>query len=376
MMAHALAAAGHPASILTSGRPGAVQDGPVTVHGVDIAPPRLRGWWRADRVVPASPWWASRAFARVLRAGLARDLDIVEFAEFLGEGFCYARSRPRLPVVVHVHHPRWRVALFYGEPRTRRLWLIHRLEMAALRAADGIRAPSRAFLDLVRGWVNLDGKVARVIPYPLDLTRFCPPTAQSPADYLLFASRIEHRKGADLLPQVVAELRRRGVGLEVRVAGGPGRIPEFADEVSARLRALPGVKLLGPVGQRELVPLLQGALAALVPSRDENFPFSCAEPIACGTPVIAGRVGGIPEMVTDGVQGILTAPQDVRALADAVCRLHADRDLRRELGANARRQAERLLSPERVAADTINFYAEVIDRWRQGSGRRSAAHRP
>ncbi|HEY7675712.1 MAG TPA: glycosyltransferase family 4 protein [Candidatus Methylomirabilis sp.] len=375
MMAHALAAAGHPTGVLTGGSPGVAHDGPVPVHLVDTAPPRLRGWWRGDRLLPASYLWASRAFARALRSGPAAGAEIVEFAEFRGEGLSYARARRRPPVVIRVHHPCWRSAQFGGQPRTARLWMLHRMEMAALRASDAVTAPTRAFLDLVRGWVNLEGKPARVIPNPLDLARFRPPDAEAPADYLLFASRLEYRKGADLLPALVAGLRGRGIDLEVRVAGGAGRESDFAADVSARLRALPGVKLLGAIGERELVPLMQGALAMLVPSRDENFPYALAEALACGAPVIAARVGGIPEIVSDGVEGMLVAPADVAALADAVRRLHGDRGLRRLLGANARRRAGSLFSLERVAAETADFYGEVIDRGRRPGGRRPAGRR-
>jgi glycosyltransferase involved in cell wall biosynthesis len=372
MMAHALAAAGHPTGVLTGGSPGVVQDGPVPVHLVDTAPPRIRGWWRADRSLPASYLWASRAFSRALRSGLRGDTEIVEFAEFRGEGLSYARSRRRAPVVIRVHHPCWRTAQFSGQPRTPRLWMLHRMEMAALRAADAVTAPTRAFLDLVRGWVDLEGKPARVIANPLDLRRFRPPEEEAPADYLLFASRLEYRKGADLLPGLVALLRARGIDLEVRVAGGEGRESGFAGNVAAQLGGLPGVKLLGPIGERELMPLQQGALAVLVPSRDENFPYACAEALACGTPVVAARVGGIPEIVSDGVEGILVPSQDVGGLADAVGRLHGDRGLRRRMGAHARRRAESLFSLERVAAETIDFYTEVIERCRRPGGGRPA----
>ena len=149
--------------------------------------------------------------------------------------------------------------------------------------------------------------------------------------------------------------------MEIRVAGGAGRAVDLAESVSAQLRGLPGVKILGSLGERELVHLFQGALAVLVPSRDENFPYACAEALACGTPVIAARVGGIPELVSDGVEGILTDSGDIRGLADAVARLVADRDLCRQIGANARRRAERLLSSDRIAAQTVDFYREVIE---------------
>jgi glycosyltransferase involved in cell wall biosynthesis len=95
------------------------------------------------------------------------------------------------------------------------------------------------------------------------------------------------------------------------------------------------VRLLGPQPRERTLELARAADAAVLSSAWENFPHSVVEALAVGTPVVATNVGGVAEVVQDGVNGLLVPPQDVGALAAALRRVLDDVALRERLAAAA-----------------------------------------
>jgi len=97
----------------------------------------------------------------------------------------------------------------------------------------------------------------------------------------------------------------------------------------------------------------------LLPSRSEGFGRANLEAMAAGKPVVSTRVGGIPEVVSDGETGLLVPPGDRAALAGAIIRLGEDQDLRRQMGAAGRRRAK-LFSVKRMVEGVVRVYHETI----------------
>src|SRR5581483_10833323 len=95
------------------------------------------------------------------------------------------------------------------------------------------------------------------------------------------------------------------------------------------------VRFLGSLPREDVLALMRGADAALLSSAWENFPHTLVEALAVGTPAIATRVGGVPEIVTDGENGLLVPPGDATALAAAIRRFLDDDALRARLTAAA-----------------------------------------
>jgi glycosyltransferase involved in cell wall biosynthesis len=96
-------------------------------------------------------------------------------------------------------------------------------------------------------------------------------------------------------------------------------------------------------------------------ARAEAFGKTVTEAMACGTPVVASAVGGIPEQLLDGRTGFLAPPGDGRALAEAALRLLRDAGLRADLGAQAARQGARFSLEQQVDA-FLGWYAEILPR--------------
>jgi glycosyltransferase involved in cell wall biosynthesis len=167
-------------------------------------------------------------------------------------------------------------------------------------------------------------------------------------DTLLFFGRISRYKGLDVLLQAFGEVSARRPGARLLVVGS-GDLSPYA----GALRTLPGVTVVNRwLADREVHPFFAQADVVVLPYVDGTQSGVAAIAAACGLPVVATTVGGLPEQVTDGVTGLLVPPGDPRALADACVRLLASPDLRATLGARAAERARREWSWE-VAAERV-----------------------
>jgi N-acetyl-alpha-D-glucosaminyl L-malate synthase BshA len=113
--------------------------------------------------------------------------------------------------------------------------------------------------------------------------------------------------------------------------------------------------------QPKIVDYLSAADVLLLPSEQESFGLAALEAMACEVPVIASRVGGIPEVVTDGETGFLSAVGDVEKMAADAARLLSDAALRREMGKRARESAVSRYRTDLVIPQYLSFYERVID---------------
>jgi glycosyltransferase involved in cell wall biosynthesis len=109
-----------------------------------------------------------------------------------------------------------------------------------------------------------------------------------------------------------------------------------------------------------LARLYSSAEIAVTASLYEGFGLPAAEAMACGTPVIATRAGALPEIVGEHGTGILVPPADPPALAAAIKRLLADKQLRQRMGDAARKRIEESFSWEGAARKTLEVYQEVL----------------
>lgn len=175
----------------------------------------------------------------------------------------------------------------------------------------------------------------------------------SPADiepgFFLYAGRVAAEKGA---ATIVRAAESAGIGLVV-AGEGPLRASLAAGRPG-------GVEFVGCVDSARVSELLRAAVGAVVPSEwFENASMSVLEAMAAGKPVVASRIGGIPEQVRDGEEGLLVAPGDVDGFAEALRRLAADRELAQRLGEAARARAREVFSPEKHLETLERVYAEV-----------------
>jgi len=205
----------------------------------------------------------------------------------------------------------------------------------AVVSSDAVTVPSVWLAEATRRNLDLpDDFPIDVVPNFVDTDRFTPAPPATPP-FLIHVSNFRPLKRAGGVVRVFARVRA-GRPARLRLVGdGPERAAAFA--LAHQLGVAGDVELAGEHG--ELPALLAGAAAFLLPSETESFGLAALEALAAGIPVVASRVGGLPEVVRDGEDGFLHAVGDVEAMAASAARLVDDAALRARLGAAARARA-------------------------------------
>ncbi|HEX8072819.1 MAG TPA: N-acetyl-alpha-D-glucosaminyl L-malate synthase BshA [Pyrinomonadaceae bacterium] len=157
--------------------------------------------------------------------------------------------------------------------------------------------------------------------------------------------------------EVLARVRRRGVNARlVMVGDGSER-----GRAEHRARGLDVAAYCAFVGkQPRIADYLSAADVLLLPSEQESFGLAALEAMACEVPVVASRVGGVPEVVTDGETGYLSDVGDVDKMAADAARLLADEELRRATGRRARQSAVARYSTDLIIPRYVEFYERVL----------------
>lgn len=232
----------------------------------------------------------------------------------------------------------------------------------ASRAADRVVAVSHAVAKALRGRGTPARKLA-IVHNGLIAERVDRPTSER--ELFQWRDRIGWTEAQRTLGIVARPKDQRVVLEALRLVRTPVRLvlagvdPASALGAVARGVAPPHAVVCLPFTP-EVAPLYRLLDLALLPSRMEGFSQSLLEAMALEKPVIASAAGGNPELVTDGVDGLLVAPLDPTAWAGAVERLLGDRVLAARLGAAARRTARERFSLERTVAGTLDVYRSLV----------------
>ncbi|MGO9097226.1 MAG: N-acetyl-alpha-D-glucosaminyl L-malate synthase BshA [Bryobacteraceae bacterium] len=159
--------------------------------------------------------------------------------------------------------------------------------------------------------------------------------------------------------RILQGVRREVPAHLLMVGDGPDRAP--AENLARELGIEQHVTFLGKQGHVErLLPL---AHVLLQPSELESFGLAALEAMACGVPPVATRVGGVPELITDGVDGYLEAPGDVAAHTARAVSLLTDDALRARMSGAARHTAETRFCTGLIIPEYERYYEEVCSRW-------------
>ncbi len=229
---------------------------------------------------------------------------------------------------------------------------------ALLRTVDRFVSPSQFLRQRYIDW-GLDGEQIDVIANGLPRRDVPARKVRQENDRPIFGyfGNLNPWKGTTVLLEAARQLIDEGLRFELRVHGGaPFQSDGFKDEI-ARLfkKTAPTVQQRGAYRRDDITELIAAVDCTIVPSIWwENAPLVIGEAQAQRKPVIASNIGGMAEMVQDGVSGLTVTPNDPRALAAAMRRIAENPDLRRRLSANARK-------PDDIDA-TARRYLTLIDK--------------
>jgi glycosyltransferase involved in cell wall biosynthesis len=362
VLAPALVRAGHRVSILYIHFPGeTIPNAADGIEGCRVYHAAVGDWHyyarratfgRSSLPLVVRAFEHARTLGRMVTDIYQREgLDLVELPEVI--------TTPKwmndIPYVMRLHSSAWMCRQMYGEASLLSDSIEARLEGYTLRRAIGISSPSEFVADYIRPMCNLGKQPIEIIPYPIDTAQFAPNTERAKPPLILFVGRVEKRKGADVLMRAIPLVRAKHPDCKFAFAG------RVSDDLQEQVATMPAcVQFLGVQPREELVQWYQRASVFVAPSLWDNSPNTVYEAMACGAPVVASRVGGIPELVDDGTTGLLVPPDDAKALADAILALLDDPARRAQMGQRAREKAVVEYGVEKVAARTLEFYGRVL----------------
>lgn len=273
-------------------------------------------------------------------------------------GFSFLRSamdmliarRHDCPVVLHIHGAKFD-AFYEAQPAYRRA-MIRR----CLTHADRVIALSDGWSQKLRSMAP--GARLSVIENAVD----CPPPVikprrAGPLRFILLA-RMDTWKGIDDLLSACATLATRTVDFELVLAGPAGTAGD-AITLPEKINAMglgQCVRYVGPVHGREKDTLLREADAYVLSSWNEGLPISLLEAIAYGLPIVATRVGAVPEVIVEGREGLLVPARQQKELAQAMRSMIDNPARRANMSASARRLAQQRFSTDRLRSDLLRLY--------------------
>jgi len=325
----------------------------------------------------------------LVMAGEMSDVDIVHchtwYSHLAG---MLVRQLLQVPMVLTTHslepHRPWKVEQL-GTAYHASSWV----ERTAYQNADGVVAVSQSMMDDVHELYGVHLDRIAIIHNGINLAQYKPTFNPQVLNrhgidpeipYVLFVGRVTRQKG---IIHLVNAIRSIDPGVQIVLCAGAPDTKEIGEEMkqaveeARKLTANPVIWIAEMLPKDEIIPLYSHAAVFVCPSVYEPFGIINLEAMACETPVVASRVGGIPEVVIPDLTGLLV-PIEPRSqvdvepanpqrfsenLASAINQLLRAPEESRAMGKRARSRVEEHFSWTSIAAKTLGFYEQVIARW-------------
>jgi glycosyltransferase involved in cell wall biosynthesis len=243
-------------------------------------------------------------------------------------------------------------------------WYIRPILAWTLRKASALTAISedckmhafRAGADETNMWVVMNGA---------DLRRFSPTPPSEPqgspfGPQMVFACRqIFPRKGIRVLIEATARLVTKYSDLRLIIAGDGFERPVL-EKLTQDLGIADRTTFLGWMPNKALPPYYRGCAVSVIPSLEEGFGIPAAEAMGCEVPVVATDAGGLPEVVADGITGLVVPKGNIEALAGAIDRILGDPELRAKMGKAGRQRALERFDWDRSVEQFESAYRVVL----------------
>ena len=291
--------------------------------------------------------------------------DLVEFADVNAEGWAYLHQSNRKPVVVRCHTPTFVLREYHTQDEMpySTNWTA-RAEKSAILRADRLTAPSLDMARTISTHIGIPVSNISVIPNILDVNAFKSPSIESVTSdglTVLHVGRLERVKGIEVLARAIPRIKEQVAAIRfVLVGAGDAWQKQLQSQLQAAGIA-DQVIFTGATDQETLLNWYRKADIAVVPTLNyESFSYTCAQAMAAGLPLVASRIGGIPETVGNGEAALLVRPGDVDELARAITLLATDALMRQRLATKAQRRAQEYFASDVVARQTLQAYRSLL----------------
>ena len=289
------------------------------------------------------------------------DIDLVEAPDWTG---ITSFIRPqKCPVVIRLNGSDTYFCHLEGRPSK---WINRFHERRALRKANGIISVSEFTGKTTQNIFDLFFNY-RVIHNGIDVHEFTPDHKGVEKSRILYFGTLIRKKGVLELPLIFNCVHKSNPSAELILVGNDSEdITSGSNSTWALMqpffdaKALKKVNYLGPKTPEELREEIQKATICVFPSFAEAFPLSWLEAMAMEKAVVASNVGWGPELVNDGVDGLLANPKDHDQFSEHIIELLSDPNLNRQLGKNARKSALNKFAHHLIAQQSLEFYKSII----------------
>jgi glycogen synthase len=350
-------------------------DGRVRVHWTrthlikSLCQRPLRSLQLYQRFPAIGEWigWSYSAYRKVVEIDKHNGVDVVEAPDFVAQGYVTSFSR-RLPLVVKLHNPISLISEQLGLSPAQGERLGWRFEAWATKRADVITSPSQALGSLLARRWGFEPVRVRLVPCPVDEQLFRPGAQASRTEpVILYVGGLGRTKGTRTLLDAFAHVLRDFPLAYLHLIGHDrsdrdihqASYPDYVLEQYGR-EVADHVKYVGRLPHDALVGQYQACSVAVVPSGlFDNFPITCLEAMACGKPLVGTNQGGIPEIIQDGVTGLVVPPNEPVALAHAIGRVLRDPGLAANMGTSGRQVVEDKYAVRVVVDQTLSLYQEA-----------------
>lgn len=304
---------------------------------------------------------APRLRGRLQRLHQQSPIDIIEGPELSQWGL--TRAVPGKKIIrMHGGHHYFSVTLG-RKPRRLRGWI----EKISFRNADALCAVSNYVAEVTQRELGLGSRAITILPNPVDIHQFAPGqnTAEEPGR-IFFAGTLCEKKGIRQLVEAMPAICAAVPEAHLIAAGKDTLDPVTNRSFQQQLEAMIAPELhgkihfLGSVPNTDLPGLIAQAQVCVYPSHMEAMPLAWLEGMSMGKCVVASQIGPGPEVIRDGIDGLLCDPRNPQSIADQVVRALQDGELRARLGAVARKKIEEQFSTEILVKRNIAFYQECL----------------
>lgn len=312
-------------------------------------------------------------YRAVMALHKVQPFDVIDVPDHLAEGLFLTLFSP-IPVVTRLHTPFALLGAMglnnYKKDLT--YYLIYLFERLALKNSDLLYAPCT---DLVRRCENLFGldlqSKVEIFGYLVDLKKFFVKGKGSDStSRILFLGRLEQRKGVETIAQAFPMLHAECPHVTLTMVGrdtpnikGYDSCRSFLKDRFVSHGCFEAVSFIDHLPLDMLPDVIRVHDIVWVPSEYDNFPIVCLEAMACGKVVVVSNAGGLPEMVSDGDDGMVFPVGDADALARVTLALLKSPERIREIGVNARAYVEDSCSESTIYQKTVALYDKAIRRF-------------
>jgi glycosyltransferase involved in cell wall biosynthesis len=314
--------------------------------------------------------YADRVYQTLKNLALRVDLDVIEFADYGAEGFITIRAKKLLNefaltrLVVKLHGPTSLLNEKSGEMFSRFEQSIQiYAEEYCIENADIVASPSGALADYCKSQLG----ISSVVTSPLPLT-FWRKTEQrffseKQIRKVIFLGSLHPRKGVDFFIQAAQIILEREPNFFFEIYGHDTPSDPFGNSYQAYLQhSLPvdqreKIRFCGSVSDEQLPEVFAASCFCILPSRWENYPYTCLEAMAAGCVVVGSKHGGMAEIIENGVSGLLVDPYHVEEIAEAVLQNACNLPYLQAISDKARLAVMQKSAPESVSQKLAACYA-------------------